>query len=132
MGVLDEIVRSNRTPILFIGSGISKRYLYKYPSWNELLETSFFKFEPDLFQYQKHIDSCKRKNMTEFETNVYMGSLIEEEFNRAFFDRKITMNVGNKKNPSWVKRGISPYKMYLADFFKKQKIRGRNPALLGV
>ena len=129
MGVLDEIVRSNRTPILFIGSGISKRYLYKYPSWNELLETSFFKFEPDLFQYQKHIDSCKRKNMTEFETNVYMGSLIEEEFNRAFFDRKITMNVGNKKNPSWVKRGISPYKMYLADFFKKQKIN-RDPILV--
>lgn len=67
--------------------------------------------------------------MTEFETNVYMGSLIEEEFNKAFFDRKITIIVGNKKNPSWVKRGISPYKMYLADFFKKQKIN-RDPILL--
>lgn len=129
MGVLDEIVCSNRAPILFIGSGMSKRYLFKYPSWNELLENSFFKFEPDMFQYQKYIDSCKRKGMTEFETNVYMGSLIEEEFNKAFFDRKISINVGNKKNPSWVKRGISPYKMYLADFFKKQKIN-RNPILL--
>ena len=36
MGVLDEIVKSNRTPVLFIGSGISKRYLYKYPSFEEL------------------------------------------------------------------------------------------------
>lgn len=126
MGILDEIVSSNRLPILFVGSGISKRYLYKYPSWQELLENSFYKFESDPFQYQKHIDSCKRRNMSEFETNVYMGSLIENEFNKAFFDRRITINVGNKKNPSWVKRGISPYKMYLADFFKKQKLNRSN------
>ena len=77
MGVLDDIVYSNRTPVLFIGSGISKRYLYNYPSWNELLENSFMKFEPDMFQYQKHIDSCKRNKMNEFEINAYMGSLIE-------------------------------------------------------
>lgn len=128
-GVLDFIVESNRAPILFIGSGISKRYLYNYPSWNELLEASFMKFEPDMYQYQKHIDYCKRRNMTDFEINAYMGSLIEEEFNKAFFDRKITINVGNKKNPSWVKRGISPYKMYLADLFKKQRIN-RNHDLI--
>lgn len=97
MGVLDDVVGSNRTPILFIGSGISKRYLHNYPSWEELLENSFKKFEPDMFQYQKYIDSCKRKNMTDFEINTYLGSLIEEEFNKAFFDRKITINVGNKK-----------------------------------
>jgi hypothetical protein len=119
--VLDEIVMANRTPILFVGSGISKRYLYNYPSWEELLETSFAKFDEDPFQYQKHKDSCKRKNMSEFDTNTYLGTLIEEEFNKAFFDRKITLNIG-KKNPSWVKRGISPYKMYLADFFKKQRL----------
>ena len=122
MGVLDELVKANKTPVLFVGSGISKRYLYKYPSWSELLQMSFSKFEPDSFQYQKHIDSCKRNKMTEFEVNAYMGSLIEDEFNKAFFDRKIIINVGNKKNPSWVRRGISPYKMYLADFFKRQRI----------
>lgn len=122
MGVLDEIVKSNRMPVLFIGSGISKRYLYKYPSWSELLEKSFEKFEPDSFQYQKYIDSCIRNKMSEFETNVYMGTLIEDEFNKAFFDRRVVLNIGNKRNPSWVKRGISPYKMYLADFFKKQKL----------
>lgn len=32
MSVLDEIVKMNRAPILFIGAGISKRYLYQYPS----------------------------------------------------------------------------------------------------
>lgn len=129
MGVLDDIVQSNRTPILFIGSGISKRYLYKYPSWSELLESSFAKFEPDSFQYQKYIDSCRRKKMSDFEINTYMGTLIEQKFNEAFYDRKIILNIGNKKNPSWVKRGISPYKMYLADMFRKQKVN-KNPVLL--
>lgn len=129
MGILDELVKMNRTPILFVGSGISKRYLYKYPSWSELLEMSFAKFESDPFQYQKHIDSCKRNKMSEFETNVYMGTLIEDAFNKAFFDRRISLNVGNKKNPSWVRRGISPYKMYLADYFKKQKLNN-SPELM--
>lgn len=122
MGILDEVVKSNRMPILFIGSGISKRYLENYPSWAELLEMSFAKFESDSYQYQKHMDKCKRDKMSGFETNIYMGTLIENEFNKAFFDRKIVLNIGNKKNPSWVRRGISPYKMYLADLFKKQKL----------
>ena len=88
MMVLEEVVKMNRPPVLFIGSGRPKRYLYKYPSWQELLETSFAKFEEDSFQYQKHIDSCKRKNMSDFETNIYMESLIENEFNSAFLTEK--------------------------------------------
>lgn len=120
--VLETIVNSKRLPVLFVGSGISKRYLYNYPSWKELLEISFSKFDSDTFHYQKHLDECKRKNMSEFDTNVYMGTLIESEFNTAFFDRKIKLGIGNSKNPSWVKRGISPYKMFLADYFKKQRL----------
>lgn len=99
MAILEEIVKLNTPPILFIGSGIPKRYLYKYPSWQELLEMSFAKFEQDTFQYQKYIDSCKRNKMSDFEINAYMGSLIENEFNKAFYDRKITNNYINIYNP---------------------------------
>lgn len=127
--ILEQIASSNRLPILFIGSGISKRYLYNYPSWPELLENSFAKFEPDMFQYHKYITSFKKQQMSEFEINAKLGSIIEDQFNAAFFDRKIKLNIGNSKNPSWVKRGISPYKMYLSSFFKQQKVN-RNPALL--
>lgn len=122
VSILDGLIKANRMPVLFIGSGISKRYLFGYPSWEELLERSFAKYEADPFQYQKHIDECRRKNMSDFETNVHMGTLIEQQFNEAFYDRKIKLGIGNNKNPSWVKRGISPYKMYLADLFKKQKL----------
>ena len=36
---------------------------------------------------------------------------------------KIKLNIGNAKNPEWVKRGISPYKMFLSSYFKKMHLR---------
>ena len=81
MSILDDVVKANRAPILFVGAGVSKRYLYNYPKWGELLERSFLKFEPDSFQFQKYLESCKRNGMTDFETNVYLGTVIENEFN---------------------------------------------------
>lgn len=120
--VLDKVVASRRLPILFIGSGISKRYLYHYPNWEELLELSFKKYNPDLFQLQKHKDSMERQGLDSFEINAKIASIIEDEFNAAYFDRKIRLNIGNPKNPSWVKRGISPFKMFLASYFRKMRL----------
>ncbi|MEN1930954.1 MULTISPECIES: hypothetical protein [Staphylococcus] len=36
--VLDELIENNEFPIIFIGSGISKRFLDNSPSWIDLLE----------------------------------------------------------------------------------------------
>lgn len=121
--VLDKIVDSKKLPVLFIGSGISKRYLFNYPTWDELLELSFKKYNSDIFQLQKHKDALFRQNLSDFEINAKLASIIENEFNAAFFDRKIKLNIGNAKNPEWVKRGISPYKMFLSSYFKKMHLR---------
>lgn len=120
--VLEKLVESKKLPVLFIGSGISKRYLYRYPNWDELLELSFKKYNSDMFQFQKHIDSMSRKGLSDFEINAGLATIIENEFNAAFFDRKIALNIGNKKNPNWVRHGISPYKMFLSSFFKKMRL----------
>ena len=122
MNVLERIVEAKRLPILFIGSGISKRYLYRYPNWGELLETSYKKCNPDPFQFQKHKEALLRQDLSEFEVNIQLANIIETEFNAAFFDRKITLHIGDKRNPKWVRRGISPYKMYLSDFFKRMRL----------
>ena len=116
--VLEKIISKKRMPVLFIGSGISKRYLYRYPDWEELLRLSFNKINPDPFFYQKHVDSLHRNGLSNFEINVALGTIAENEFNTAFYERKIKLNIGSK-NPSWVKRGISPYKMFLSQYFKK-------------
>lgn len=116
--ILEKIVLNKKMPVLFIGSGISKRYLYNFPNWDELLELSFRKFNNDPFQFQKYKDQFTRQGLSQFETNIKLGSIIENEFNAAFYDRKIKIRAGNSHNPSWVKRGISPYKMFLSTYFK--------------
>ena len=96
MNALEKLVEQNRLPILFIGSGLSKRYLYRYPNWDELLEMAFKKYNSDLFQLQKHKDSLSRAGASAFEVNIKLASTIENEFNAAFYDRKI--KIGNKRH----------------------------------
>lgn len=120
--VLEKIVESKKLPVLFIGSGISKRYLYRYPNWEELLEMSFKKYNSDLFQLQKHHDSLRRAGATDFEVNTKIATIIENDFNSAFFDRKLKLNIGNPKNPNWVRKGISPFKMFLSNYFRKMNL----------
>lgn len=64
MNVLEKIVLSRRMPVLFIGSGISKRYLYRYPNWDELLELSYAKIGKDPFQLQKYKDQFTRQGLS--------------------------------------------------------------------
>lgn len=117
--VLERLASGKRLPILFVGSGISKRYLYRYPNWEELLELSFKKYNSDLYQLQKYRESFSRSGLSAFEINTKVATIIENDFNAAFFDRKIKLNIGSNKNPNWVRKGISPFKMYLASYFKK-------------
>ena len=69
--VLEKIVNSKRMPVLFVGSGLSKRYLYNYPDWNELLEQSYAKINADSFQLQKYVDQFKRQGLSPFEINAF-------------------------------------------------------------
>lgn len=126
MNALEKIVESKKMPVLFIGSGISKRYLYKYPNWDELLIQSFNYIDSDGLLYEKYKDELSRQDLSPFEINIQLGAYAEHEFNAAFFDKKIKLKIGNAKNPSWVKAGVSPYKMYLSSLFKRKTIY-RNP-----
>lgn len=123
---LERLVTTNKLPVLFIGSGISKRYLYNYPDWDGLLEMCFKKYNSDLFQLQKHRDSLSRQCFTPFEINTHLATIIENEFNAAFYDRKIKLNIGSNKNPNWVRKGISPFKMFLSSYFKKMNLYRRH------
>lgn len=118
--ILEKIVNSRRLPVLFVGSGLSKRYLHNYPTWDELLNLSYAKIGKDPFQLEKYRDQFRRQGLSPFDINIRLATIIENEFNAAFFDRKIKLD--RVKNPEWVKRGISPYKMYLSRYFRGMKL----------
>ena len=103
MNILEKLVKAKRMPVLFIGSGIPKRYLYKFPSWDELLQGSFKVINKDPFYYSMNKDELQRQGKSDFEIYKALGTRIENEFNRAFFERRV--KIGTSKNPSWVKRG---------------------------
>lgn len=117
--ILHKISHSNKMPVLFIGSGISKRYLWKYPNWNELLKLSFSQFCKDDFQFQKYVDTFKRQGFSDFEINTALGTVIEKEYNSAFYDRKIKLKVGNIRNPSWVSVEYLHIKCFLLTILRK-------------
>lgn len=126
--VLDKIVESKKMPVLFVGSGISRRYLYNFPDWDGLLKLSFKEVNPDPFYYGQYVERFNRENLSDFERNVKMASIIENDFNAAFYARKIKIKIGNPKNPKWIEQGISPYKMFLVSFFRRLNIN-RDPVL---
>ncbi|WP_288596665.1 hypothetical protein, partial [uncultured Thomasclavelia sp.] len=67
MNTLEKIIASKRLPVLFIGSGIPKRYLYNFPSWEDLLNESFNKVNSDPFYIGRYKDKFKRESLSEFD-----------------------------------------------------------------
>jgi len=120
---LQKIVESKRMPVLFIGSGISRRYLYKFPDWKTLLKNSFYQINNDPYFYQQYVDMLMRKNLSTFEINKALGTIAENEFNKAFYQRKLKLK---KSNPNWASTAVSPYKMYLSYKFKNMGLFERD------
>lgn len=127
--ILDKIVDRRKMPVLFIGSGISRRYLYGFPDWSGLLKDSFKVVNPDPYYYSRYVEKFKREGCSVFEINTRLASIIENDFNAAFYERKVKIRIGNAKNPKWVEQGVSPYKMFLVSYFKRLKINS-DPVLL--
>ncbi|EGQ3649920.1 hypothetical protein I0565_002425, partial [Staphylococcus pseudintermedius] len=114
-------------PIIFIGSGISKRFLEKSPSWNELLEECWEKaglenFYGELNKLRSSIkDKNPEKNKYEVshEVNIKIATKIEERFNNKFYENEISINGFSAKDA--YQSDISPFKKFLSNKFENIK-----------
>lgn len=82
--MLSEIIENNSYPIVFIGSGMSKRYLENFPTWSELLQEYWELLnEPNtIFHFMRsleQIDEVKNANDNEkeFLINVKTAAYIK-------------------------------------------------------
>lgn len=124
--ILDILIKKNEFPIIFVGAGIPKRYLIKYPSWEELLEefwkkTGQVNFFGYLSKKREEIGNNGCQLDVDFEINVKTASEIEKKFNTQFYDENILIEGLSQRDA--YKNSISPFKKALANRFAKYQIK---------
>lgn len=126
--VLNDIVSSNHYPILFIGSGMSKRYLEGSPTWMDLLEEYWEKIEENEPFYSKLHDVERdvkedypnySRYDVKFECNIRIANFIENKFSDLFFKQKISVDGLDLKIATL--NQLSPFKVDLANRFASLK-----------
>ena len=101
-------------PVLFIGSGLTRRYL-GLPNWEGLLKMYCFKYP-----YEYYYDKANREYPDSLE-KIYprIADYIEADFNNIYFtDNKYTES--RKSHREDINAKISPFKFCIADFFKEK------------
>ena len=122
---LKDIIKNNHYPIIFIGSGISKRYLTDFPTWQDLLEDYWKKlFDEDIYSYFRNVteeNKDKPKETQDFLANVKAADKVENEFNNRFFNGALHLKGLSIKDAQ--KNRISPFKYDLSNKFSKYRLK---------
>lgn len=115
--IFNKINKCPAPPFLFIGSGLSQRYL-KTPTWEGLLKHFAFIINEDDLLYHMYIDEAERSN---HENGLLpkVAELLENDFNRSWFRDK-RFSKSRQDNYSLVKSGCSPFKIEVANYIKKE------------
>lgn len=130
MGVLDKLVENNEYPIIFIGSGISRRYLENFPGWEELLEKywnmigkekNFYSYLSTLSHEIKENNPDASQARLNYLTNIAIAQEIEKDFDYLFFQEKL--EVSNLTFKDAYQQNISPFRKSIAEHFKDYKVR---------
>lgn len=125
--ILQYLINKNQFPIIFIGAGISKRYLKDYPSWIELLERLWNDtgneedFYAHLLKVQKEIKDIKSKVELEHMVNTIVATDIETNVYDLFTNSKLTIDGLSFKDV--YNNNISPFKKLLSNKFSSYELK---------
>ena len=101
-------------PFLFIGSGISRRYM-KLPNWEELLRHFASRIHPDNpLALEVFVQKAGGKNWADVST------IIEAEFN-ALWLTSPEFEKQRSEHQDAVKGGVSPFKLEVAAYFRRAR-----------
>lgn len=117
--VFDILRQSGGLPILFVGSGITKRYTTNNYTWEELLLRCIEAYDSDsvrkykTYELQAQTKVADPENREEILTHI--ASSIEYDFNMAVYDGKINMNVSIDS--------ASPLKEFISNLLSQYRLK---------
>ncbi|HHY26610.1 MAG TPA: hypothetical protein GX523_07655 [Desulfitobacterium dehalogenans] len=121
--ILNKLDTFNTSPFLFVGTGISRRYLGA-ENWKGLLDILASKAEQSDFPYQvfenearQMLKGINRDIRTEADMYPLIASLIEEKFNPVWYKSEDYSEMRARYKDHAIK-GTSPFKIAIADHFK--------------
>ncbi|MCR5205684.1 MAG: SIR2 family protein [Lachnospiraceae bacterium] len=117
---LSEVVsKFNTTPFIFAGSGITRRY-YGLPDWSGLLSMFANKVKKDRFAYRLYEFKAKQEVEND-DIMPYIATLIERDFNEAWFENQSDVRSGEERVDKAVENGVSPFKAEICAYIRSRK-----------
>lgn len=120
--IVDKLSKSNALPTLFVGSGLSRRYL-GLPKWDELLKI-FADYLDKPYGY--YVSEAKLEiNGNEDMLLPVVATKIEKDFNQVWFHSQ-KFEEQREEYDNEIKLGTSALKIAMADYFKKNSSKLSN------
>lgn len=116
--IFDNLKESKKLPIMFIGSGITKRYTESDYDWEGLLKKCIAEYEPNpeikYKWYKQKVISEYRLNEDSKEVEKYIGDYVERDFNLKYYEGIINnLEVEN----------LNPLKFYISKLFSPIELK---------
>ena len=122
---IDQVIgKFNTTPFLFVGSGMTRRYL-GLPDWKGLLEHFAKKIKDDPYSYRVY-ESKAKSVPCEMGIMPKIAELIQRDFDEKWFLNKRIRTVDHAVCQKILENGLSPFKAEIAEYIKSI---GEIPAL---
>lgn len=116
MMTLEDLIRNfNTTPFLFIGSGMSRRYL-GLPDWKGLLMHFVDVIDSDEFAYNAFENRAKNTDCLAG-LMPKIAEFIQKEYDLRWFS-DASIRTTSKDGLDAIRKGVSPFKVEIAEYIK--------------
>lgn len=119
MNIQDVVARFNTIPILFAGSGITRRY-YDLPDWKGLLTEFASRVNADRFAYRAYESKAHQLGYTQG-IMPKIATLIQQDFDSKWYSAP-EMRTNDPFVLNAVESGCSPFKAEIAWYLKGKSI----------